>query len=161
MLDRTEWGRSFSYVLLEYSCKFIRNLYELWDDYYSSLFPPLLNWLCGLLCGVFTLHWHWNITVFNFPLNELHCTFWALSAGLTCCFLMQRLTDNGAAQKLPPSGLNAETAQGDALPTVMLSLSCCTLYALSELHSKIFPCLSLSFCLVFIIMCCSLLPVVQ
>lgn len=75
---------------------------------------------------------------------------------------MQRLTDDGAAQKLPPSGLNTETAQGDALPSVMLlSPSCFTLYALSKLHSEIFPCLSLSFCLDFIIMCRSPLPVVK
>lgn len=44
---------------------------------------------------------------------------WALTAGLTCCFLMQRLTDNAAAQKLPSSGLNPETAQGETLQTVM------------------------------------------
>lgn len=48
---------------------------------------------------------------------------------------MQGLTNDDAVQKLPPSGLKAETAQGDALPTVMsLSLSCFTLHALSELH---------------------------
>lgn len=52
------------------------------------------------------------------------CVFWALSVGLTCCFLMQRLTDNGAAQKLPSSGLNPETAQGDALLTLSLSQLC-------------------------------------
>lgn len=64
---------------------------------------------------------------------------------------MQRLTDDGAAQKLPPSGLNAETAQGDALPLVtLLSPSCLTLYALSKLHSEMFPRLSLSFSLDFI-----------
>lgn len=48
---------------------------------------------------------------------------------------MQRLTNDDAVQKLPPGGLNAEAAQGDALPTVMwLPLSCLTLHALSELH---------------------------
>lgn len=85
------------------------------------------------------------VAVFHFPQNELYCTLWALSVGLTRCFLMQRLTDDGAAQKLPPSGLNAETAQGDALPPVLtLSPSCLTLYALSKLHSEMFP-LPLSF----------------
>lgn len=100
----------------------------------------------------FRLHWHWSIVLFNFLLNELHCNLWALAVGLTCCFLMQRLTDDGAAQKLPPSGLNTETAQGDALPTVMLlSPSCFALCAPSKEHSNIFPCLSPSFCLYLII----------
>lgn len=96
--------------------------------------------------------------VFNFPLNELHCNLWALAVGLTCCFLMQRLTDDGAAQKLPPSGLNTETAQGDALPTVMLlSPSCFTLCAPSKVHSDIFPCLSLSLPLSVFYQICSAL----
>lgn len=97
------------------------------------------------------------VAVFNFPQNELYCTLWALSVGLTRCFLMQRLTDDGAAQKLPPSGLNAETAQGDALPPVtLLSPSCFTLYALSKLHSEMFPRLSLPFSLDFIFLCAAL-----
>lgn len=38
---------------------------------------------------------------------------------------MQRLTDEGATQKLPSSGLNTETAQGDALPSVFsVALPC-------------------------------------
>lgn len=43
---------------------------------------------------------------------------------------MQRLTDDGATQKLPSSGLNTETAQGDGLSSVMLlSPPCFTLFA--------------------------------
>ena len=70
---------------------------------------------------------------------------------------MQRLTDDGAAQKLPPSGLNTETAQGDALPTVMLlSPFCFTLYAPSKVYCNI----SLHVCALSYL-CWSLLPVVQ
>lgn len=56
----------------------------------------------------------------NFPLNELHSKIWALAVGLNCCFPMQHRTDGGAAQKLPPCGLNTDTAQGDGLPAVVL-----------------------------------------
>lgn len=83
------------------------------------------------------------------PLIVMLCVFWALSVGLTCCFLMQRLTDNGAAQKLPSSGLNPETAQGDALLTLSLSPSF-ALYA-SHAHTQM-KCVNLTPGLVFI--CC-------
>lgn len=109
----------------------------------------------------FRPHWHWSIALFNFPLDEVLCDLWALPVVLTCCFLMQRLTDDGAAQKLPPSGLNSETAQGDALPTVMwLSPLCFTLHALCKVHSSIFFFFFSSFLSVFYRICaalCSLL----
>lgn len=62
---------------------------------------------------------------------------------------MQRLTDDGATQKLPPGGLNAETAQGDTMPTVMLLSPPC--FAPSIAHCNTLPLLSISLCLRYII----------
>lgn len=65
---------------------------------------------------------------------------------------MQRLTDDGATQKLPPGGLNAETAQGDTMPTVtLLSPPCFALYAPSVAHCNTLPLLSVSLGLRYII----------
>lgn len=81
-------------------------------------FPPKKELICTGLLVIKALHAnvigvkHW--CKFYKAALTLHCDLWALAVGLTCCFLMQRLTDDGAAQKLPPSGLNTETAQGDA-----------------------------------------------
>lgn len=45
---------------------------------------------------------------------------------------MQRQTEDGATQKMPPGGLSTETAQGDAKPkAMMLSASCFIVYACS------------------------------
>lgn len=92
----------------------------------------------------------------------LNCTEMALSVGLTCCFLLQRLTDDGAAQKLPPSGLNSETTPGDALPSdMLLSSSCFTLNAPSKTNCNIFLCFShLLYARVLSDLCCSPLPLV-
>lgn len=60
---------------------------------------------------------------------------------------MQRLTDDGATQKLPSSGVNTETAQGDDLPPVMFpppsTLPCMVPAKRIVTH---FPPLSLSVC---------------
>lgn len=154
MFDRTEW--CCTYKLLEYSCKVIRNkrTCEKWLVQFTlpSMMGTVNNsWV--MQTPVWSLlYWHWNISVLNFPLDELHYSFGAL----------QHLTDDGPPQKLPPSGPNTETAQGDAPHTAMcLSPSCSALYDLSTLHRKISPCLSLYFCLDFIVTCCSVLPAIQ
>lgn len=65
---------------------------------------------------------------------------------------MQRLTDDGATQKLPAGGLNAETAQGDTMPTAtLLSPPCFALHAPSVAHCNTLPILSISLCLRYII----------
>lgn len=62
----------------------------------------------------------------DIPLTVMRCVLGALCVGLTCCFLVQRLPDNSTAQKLPSSGLNPETAQGDVLLAVRsLSFQLC------------------------------------
>lgn len=72
---------------------------------------------------------------------------------------MQRLTEDGATQKLPSSGVNTETAQGDDLLTVIMFLPPSALPCILPAKRIVthFPPLSLSVCFLSC-PCCSPTP---